>query len=235
MTFKQRLEWLFERKMIMLFLWEKRFLNPLIPKEMKKLNSTKIFNDEKIWSIIDKYIPKYKEHLPTGMYFPVPISKALKEGVHFSSELALRFHYEFIKIDENQTWNLQNKLITGKVLKLFKLNIFYQKETNQYFIEYRSDDRWDKCYLDCEITPMLALSIMNHEDGLKIELNNQKIDTVDLHTFRVDQKERCFVRSKNFGEVMLADAPRFWFFNHLDETGSNFVFNKNFYSLRISK
>ena len=128
MTFKQRIEWLHERKKIMLFLWEKRFLNPLIPEEMKKLNSTEILKDEVIWNIIDQYFPKLESNLPTGMYFPVPISKALKKGKDFSFELALRFHYDFIKIDENQTWSLQKKKISGKVLTLFKLNLYYEKE-----------------------------------------------------------------------------------------------------------
>jgi len=235
MNFKQRLEWLYERKLLMFFLWEKRILNPLIPEDMKKLNSTEILKDEIVLRIIDQYFPEFENNLSTGMYFPVPISIALKEGNYFSSELALQFHYDFINVDENQTWSIKKKRITGKILTLFKLNLFYEKEICRYFIEYWSDSRWDKCYLECKITPMVALSIINNEEGLKIELNNHKIDTIDPHSFRIDNKERCFVKSSNYGEVLLADAPRFWFLNHLDESGSKFFFENKFFSLNITK
>ena len=235
MTLKQRLEWLNERKLIMLFLCEDRYLNPLISSEMEKLISSGILNDVELWDVINKFFPKFETHLPTGMYFPVPICKLIKKGEDFSPKIALKFHYNFIKIDENQIWRLKNNVIKGKILKLFKSNLFFEKETNLYFIEYLSDNQWDKCYLECEITPMLAMNFVNKNSELMIQLNNQKIESIDLHSFRIDHKERCFVRSKNFGEVLLADAPRFWLLDNLDENGSNFVYEGKMFLIKFTK
>ena len=111
MNLKQRLNWLFERKLIMLFLYEKRYLNPLISEEMNKLNSSDLLNDEIIFNVVEKFFPEFEKCLPAGMYFPVPISRSIKEGNDFTTELALKYHYKFIKIDENQRWSLQEKMI----------------------------------------------------------------------------------------------------------------------------
>jgi len=168
------------------------------------------------------------------MYFPVPISRSLSEGGEFSTILAGQFFYDFIRVDDSQKWSLRDKYITGKVLSLFESNLFYEKETNRYYVEYWSDSRWDKCYLECAITPMLGLSVENIPDGLKLELNNHKTDLIDLHSFRIDTKERCFAFSLNHGEVQLADTPRFWLLNQLDETGTQLILNKQLFPLNIS-
>jgi hypothetical protein len=92
-----------------------------------------------------------------------------------------------------------------------------------------SDNRWDKCYLECAITPMLALAIDNVQEELKLQLNNQQTDSIDLNSFRIDSRERCFVHSQNHGEVLLAETPRFWLLDHLNESGSQLVFGKNLF------
>ena len=113
-------------------------------------------------------------------------------------------------------------------------NLFFEKESELYFVEYWSDHRWDKCYLECEITPMRALAIELVQEEFKLQLNNQQTDSLDLDSFRIDKKERCFVLSQTYGEVMLADAPRFWLLNHLDESGSYFVFGDRHFPLTFS-
>jgi len=203
---------------------------------MLKLKSAKIFNNEMIMEIVERILPELEDNLPTGMYFPVPISREMNKGNEFSIELVLRFHYDFIRIDENQNWIFKKNHITGKVLKLFMLNLFYEKSTKLYFIEYWNERQWDKCYLECKISPMLALSIVNNngEQGLKIKLNNQKTDSIYLNSFRIDKKERCFVKSKNYGEILLADTPRFWFLDNINKTGSHFVFKNKEYPLNFT-
>jgi len=101
-TFEQRLGWLYERKLIMLLLWKERFLNPLITEELEKLKSSGLLEDVGIWQVMDEHFPAFESKLPAGMYFPVPISRAIKQGAEFSTELALRFHYDYIQVDENQ-------------------------------------------------------------------------------------------------------------------------------------
>lgn len=72
MTFKQRLAWYSDRKLIMLFLWENRFLNPLIPEQQHKLNNSGLLDDKKILEVLEELFPEFESELPKGMYFPVP-------------------------------------------------------------------------------------------------------------------------------------------------------------------
>ena len=234
MNLEKRLQWFFERKLIMLFLCEERFLNPLIADELLRLKTSGLLEDEQILLVLDEVLPEFITTLPTGMYFPVPISRALKQENDFTSELAMRFHYDFIQVDQHQKWSLREKFISGKVLALFESNLFFEKETELYFVEYWSDNRWDKCYLECEVTPMRALALEQVQEEFKLQLNNQQTDSLDLQSFRIDKKERCFVYSQNYGEVMLADAPRFWLLNHLDDSGSYFVFGEKHFPLTFS-
>ncbi len=231
MTLEHRLEWFFERKLIMFFLWKEHYLNPLIPEELTKLKSSGLLDDKCVRQVMDEFLPEFEAKLPSGMYFPVPISRTIKQGKAFTTELAIKFHYNFIQVDENQKWSLPNKFISGKVLALFESNLFFEKETGLYFVEYWSDTRWDKCYLECAVTPLLALAIDRNHEELKVQLNNQKTDSLDLNSFRIDSAERCFVRTLNYGEVLLADSPRFWFLNNLDESGSHFILGENHFPL----
>ena len=235
MKLEKRLQWFFEHKLIILFLWDERFLNPLIPDDMSRLKTSGLLEDEETLELMENIFPESITQLPTGMYFPVPISRALKQGNDFSTELAMRFHYDFIQIDQHQKWSLRENNINGKVLALFETNLFYEKESKLYFVEYWSDNRWDKCYLECEITPMLALDLELVQEEFKLQFNNQKTDSLELHSFRMDKNERCFVRTQNYGEVLLADAPRFWLLNHLDESGSYFVFGDRHFPLTFSE
>ena len=235
MKLEKRLQWFFERKLIMLFLWEERFLNPFIHDELILLKASGILEDEKTLELMENIFPESITQLSTGMYFPVPISSALKQGNDFSTEIAMRFHYDFIQVDKYQKWSLRKNNINGKVLAFFESNLFYEKESKLYFVEYWSDNRWDKCYLECKTTPMLALALEPVHEGFKVQLNNQKTELLELHSFRMDIKERCFILTKNYGEVMLADAPRFWLLNHLDESGSNFEFGERHFPLVFSE
>jgi len=234
MTFEQRIDWFSERNLIMLFLWKDHFLNPLVPEQLQKLKSSGLLDNKYLLKVLEEYLPELDAELPRGMYFPVPISRSLSEGGKFSTILAGQFFYDFIRVDDSQKWSLRDKYITGKVLSLFESNLFYEKETSRYYVEYWSDSRWDKCYLECVLTPILGLSVESIPGGLKMQLNNHKTDTIDLHSFRIDTKERCFAFSLKHGEVLLADTPRFWLLNQLDETGTQLVLNKQLFPLNIS-
>ena len=234
MTFEQRIDWFSARNLIMLFLWKDHFLNPLVPEQLQKLKSSGLLDNKYLLKVLEEYLPELDAKLPRGMYFPVPISRSLSDGGEFSTILAGQFFYDFIRVDDSQKWSLRDKYITGKVLSLFESNLFYEKETSRYYVEYWSDSRWDKCYLECAITPILGLSVESIPGGLKIQLNNHKTDLIDLHSFRIDSKERCFAFTLNHGEVQLADTPRFWLLNQLDETGTQLILKKQLFPLNIS-
>ena len=233
MTFDQRIGWFSERGMIMMFLWENRFLNPQISEQQQTIKSSGLLG-ETVMKVLEKYFPKFENELPKGMYFPIPISRKIKQGERFSKELALQFHYDFINVDQKQQWSLRNKRITGKVLSLFKSNLYFEELTGRYFVEYWSDARWDKCYLECAITPMLALAIDSVPEGILLQLNNNKSDLIYLNSFRMDKNERCFVQTENFGEVLLADSPRFWLLDHLDDSGTHLIVKEYRVPLKFS-
>ena len=233
MKFEQRIEWLSERGMIMMFLWENRFLNPQISGQQQTIKSSGLLGKTVI-KVLEEYFPKFENELPKGMYFPIPISRKIKQGERFSKEFALMYHYDFINVDQKQQWSLRNKRITGRVLSLFKSNLYFEELTDRYFVEYWSDARWDKCYLECAITPMLALAIYSVSEGIMLQLNNNKSDLIYLNSFRMDKNERCFVQTENFGEVLLADAPRFWLLDHLDDSGTHLIVKENRFNLKLS-
>ena len=184
--------------------------------------------------VLEEFFPKFENELPKGMYFPIPISQKIRQGERFSKDLAEQFHYDFINVDQKQQWSLRNKKITGTVLSLFKSNLYFEELTGRYFVEYRSDARWDKCYLECTITPMLALAINSVSEGIMLQLNNNKLDLIYLNSFRMDKNERCFVQTKNFGEVLLADSPRFWLLDHLDDSGTHLIVKERRVPLKFS-
>ena len=119
-------------------------------------------------------------------------------------------------------------------MSLFKSNLFFEEVTGCYFVEYWSDAHWDKCYLECAITPMLALAIDSVSEGFMLQLNNNKSDFINLNSFRMDKKERCFVESKNFGEVLLSDSPRFWLLDHLDKSGTHLIIKNDRIPIKFS-
>ena len=233
MTFEQRIAWFSERGMIMMFLWENRFLNPQIPEQQQTIKSSGLLGKTEM-KVLEEYFPKFEDELPKGMYFPIPISREIKQGERFSKELAFQYHYDFINVDQKQQWSLRNKRITGKVLFLFKSNLYFEELTGRYFVEYWSDARWDKCYLECTITPMLALAIDSVTEGIMLQLNNNKSDLIYLNSFRMDKNERCFVQTENFGEVLLADSPRFWLLDHLDDSGTHLIVKEDRFPLKFS-
>ena len=233
MTIEHRIAWFSERGMIMMFLWENRFLNPQIYEQQQTIKSSRLLG-KTVMKVLEEYFPKFEDEIPKGMYFPIPISRAIKKGEKFSKELALQFHYDFVNVDQKQQWSLRNKRITGKVLSLFKSNLYFEELIDRYFVEYWSDARWDKCYLECAITPMLALAIDSVSEGIMLQLNNNKSDLIDLNSFRMDKNERCFVQTENFGEVLLADSPRFWLLDHLDDSGTHLIVKEDPFPLKFS-
>ena len=81
---------------------------------------------------------------------------------------------------------------------------------------------------------MLALAIDSTTEGIMLQLNNNKSDLIFLNSFRMDKSERCFVLTENFGEVLLADSPRFWLLDHLDDSGTHLIVKEDRFPLIFS-
>ena len=73
MKFEQRIEWLSERGIIMMFLWKNRFLNPQISEQQQTLKSSGLLG-KTLMKVLEEYFPKFEDEIPKGMYFPIPIS-----------------------------------------------------------------------------------------------------------------------------------------------------------------
>ena len=191
-------------------------MNPLIEEDQRHLQSRGLLGLPEVSELIEGPLLNSDLEPSTGMYFPVPMTRSLERGESFSREMVARFHYEFIRVDDRQQWHLRDKPISGKVLEFFISNLGYEKVTGRHFIEYWSEKRWDKCYLECSLTPMLALSLSYRQGRFRMTLNNGEFDEAVERMLRIDEKERCFLRSLHHGEVLLSDTPRFWLLSHLD-------------------
>ena len=86
--------WFSERGMIMMFLWKNRFLNPQISEQQQTIKSSGLLG-ETTMRVMEDDFPKFYFELPKGMYFPIPISRAINKGETFSQELALKFYYDY--------------------------------------------------------------------------------------------------------------------------------------------
>ena len=213
-----------------IFILDQQLLrNPLIKEDHIQLQTKGLLELSGVSELIKGPLLNADLEPPTGMYFPVPMARAFEREKSLESEIIARFHYDFIRVDDCQQWHLRDKIISGKVLEFFISNLSFESATDRHFIEYWSETRWDKCYLECSLTPMLALSLSFRRGRFSMLLNNGVIDEATAGELRIDEKERCFLRSRQHGEVLLADTPRFWLLSHLDSTGTRVILeNKSF-------
>ena len=203
----------------------KRLLNPLLQKERKQLDLEGLLELPRIREVIEQDLQDPKLNPSTGMYFPAPMARTKQAGEKLNQETIGGFHYDFIVVDHQQQWSLREKNISGRILEFFQSHLDYEKETDRYFVEYFSESRWDKCYLKCTLTPMQALSVHQQDQSFTMYLNNGKEDQTVEAIFLMDARERCYLKSRNHGTVMLADAPRYEILKHLEESGAELVIN----------
>lgn len=217
MSLLERFRWFAAQDQWLLFLHETRFLNPLVAEQFTKLEVSGLLDDPSIRALVETGLAALSPELPAGVYFPAPISRIQASGTALTVETVLQFHYAFIQVDAQQRWSLRGHSIVGRVLQLFQENLGYEPEIQRYFVEYWTEGRWDKCYLACELTPMLALNINLEADPLEVQLVNGKSDAVISDTLRLDAHENCLVRTAQHGDALLADAPRYQLLQHYHE------------------
>ncbi|MEC7213733.1 MAG: hypothetical protein VXW26_04905 [SAR324 cluster bacterium] len=202
-----------------------RLLNPILEKHQEELEKEGFLELPGVDEVIEKDLLRPDLNPPNGMYFPVPIAREKKTGEEPKPEVINRFHYDFIMVNDQQQWSLKNKPISGRILEFFQSHLNYELETGRYFVEYFSESRWDKCYLECDVSPMLALSISFEKHNFKMLLNNGKEDQTKESVLMMDDQERCFLKSQTHGIVLLADAPRYEILKHLDDSDQDLVIN----------
>ena len=127
---------------------------------------------------------------------------------------------------------MQGIRLDQRLKKFLQSHLAYEEELRRYFVEYQVEKRMDKCYLDCETTPMLARQIeIQESDPLLALLNNGKHDYLDPRSFSMDAQENLYCRSSCHGELLLADYPRYRILKHVTEDGNYLHLNHSVFPL----
>ncbi len=228
--FKAAFQLLAEHNTLIFYLWKQQNLNPLIPEQQAVLWESGLLDDPLNQEVLQKLI----EALPTlipATYCPTPIAREMRQGVPFTLALAEKYSYAYIKVNHQQEWFLKGIRLDQKIKKFLQENLFYEALLKRYYIEYQVEQRMDKCYMDCEITPMVARQIAPKPDHLEVCLNNGKIDQVSPPAFQMDDKEFLYCHTSQHGEILLADNPRFFILEKISEDGKLIHLGETVYSL----
>ena len=138
-----------------------------------------------------------------------------RPDVHNAFDDALMsFHYPPITVDAARRWVWKGRPVADRIRRFFIQHICYEPSLGVYFVEYRVNDGWwDKCYLDCVTTPLVAIQVREDAKAgtgeVVADLNNGRTDALDPDSLRLDEQERLFASSAQHGLVEIADTPRF--------------------------
>jgi hypothetical protein len=217
------------REVLLLFLHQQRYLHPLVPHDFQILHEAGVLSEVVREFVLNQLLPL---ELPPGMYFPTPMLR-MGSNSPLAVEQALSFHYAFLDVDSQQRWSLRGRPVLGKVRGLFEENLRFEPETGLYFVEYWTENRWDRCYLRTELTPVRAVRIdWKHRS---LELNTTESVPLELARIRMDAQERCFTASARWPDILLADTPRFQVLSLLEEESGDLVWEGERFRLhRIS-
>ncbi len=190
-----------------------RFRNPLSPADREALVDSAAARDPAVVAVVGEELPERLDRLERGTYFPVPLVRAVAGGRAFDDAL-MSFHYPPVVVDADRRWSWKGGPVADRIRRFFVQHIGFEPALGVWFIEYRVNDGWwDKCYLDCETTPLVAVQLREEggagEEGVVADLNNGRTDTLDPDSLRLDEQERLFASSAGHGLVEIADAPRF--------------------------
>ncbi len=190
-----------------------RFRNPLSSADREALADSEAAGDPAVVAIVAEELPERLDRLERGTYFPVPLARAVAGGRAFDDAL-MSFHYPPIVVDADRRWSWKGQSVAERIRRFFVQHIGYDPALGVWFVEYRVNDGWwDKCYLDCDTTPLVAVQLQqNAEAGtgrVIADLNNGRADSLDPDSLRLDERERLFATSADHGLVEIADAPRF--------------------------
>ncbi len=190
-----------------------RFRNPLSPADREALADSGAARDPAVLAVVAEELPKRVDRLARGTYFPAPLARAVAGGRAFDDAL-MSFHYPPIVVDPDRRWRWKGRPVAERIRRFFVRHIGFEPALGVWFVEYRVNDGWwDKCYLDCATTPVVAVQLREgtgDETGrVFADLNNGLADTLDPDSLRLDERERLFAASADHGLVEIADSPRF--------------------------
>ena len=193
------------------------FHDPLVPEQWEALGREPTLDDLTVRRVVLEELSPRLPLLPRGIYSPVPIARGLEAGQPIETLLD-EFRYEMIRVDAEQRWVWMGRPVAPRIKTFFLENLGWEPAVARWFFEYQvNPEWWDKSYLEAEVTPLVALSVVEDGGSLGATLNSGARDELDLATLRLDDRERLFCQSARFGEVMFADAVRFSLLRHANE------------------
>ena len=197
---------------------EAHFLDPLVPEEFERLHTARVSTD-----VVDVAVRLLEEEIADDatprIYFPVPMARALSGGAGWS-EVVARFRYDMILVDEEQRWSWRGGPVAERTREFFVDHLAWQPAVERWYFEYKIHDGWwDKSYLEAEVTPLRGLRFDegSGEEPLRLVLQDGRRVVCAADSFRLDQRERLFVRSHEMGEVLVSDTERFRILRTADE------------------
>jgi hypothetical protein len=129
-----------------------------------------------------------------------------------------RFHYDLIHVDAEQRWSWRGRPVGERARRFFLEHLGWNERIGRWFFEYRVHDGWwDKSYLDAEVTPLLAIRLEELEGCALAHLASGQGASVDLDSFRLDERERLYCRTAELGEVMFSGTVRFQVISTISE------------------
>ena len=190
-----------------------RFRNPLSSVDRDALADSEAARDPAVVAVVGEELPERLDRLERGTYFPVPLARAVAGGRAFDDAL-MSFHYPPVVVDADRRWSWKGQPVADRIRRFFVRHIGFEPNLGVWFVEYRVNDGWwDKCYLDCATTPLVAVQLREEGGaaggGVVADLSNGQSDRLDPDSLRLDKRERLFASSAGHGLVEIADTPRF--------------------------
>lgn len=200
-------------------LHDDHFLDPLVPQQWQRLRGAAEASAPATVRAASEILPSHLAELRPGIYFPAPLGRDLDRGAAFE-ELLERYHYDLIEVDDDGQWWWRGRRLAQRTHAFFLQHLAWEPAVERYFIEYRVHDHWwDKCYLDCRTTPVVARTLSCEGGEIRLELNTGQSDRADPGSFRLDGRERLLCSSERHGEVALSDWLRFRLLRGLSDDG----------------
>lgn len=197
---------LVEHGSYLFFRHQAHFRNPLVPKEWDMLAADPALDDPQVADVVNDVLVARTPGLAPGIYSPVPIARGLADGGEIEDLLAA-FRYEMIAVDGKQQWIWQGRPVAPRVRSFFLEHTAFEEALGIWYFEYRvNDEWWDKSYFT-GLTPLKVTAL--DEIGLEATLNSGARDPIEPSSFRLDDREKLFVRTRHFGEVLVSDTVRF--------------------------
>ncbi len=159
-----------------------------------------------------------------GSYFPAGWYRALRAAgkdplrTEPDPQSLKPFYADELCVDRQGRWRLGAKPVTGRVLRFFLGNLFYDAPLALYCVRYRVEQLFERCYLHHESPPFRIVAIDLGSSTPQIVLNDGTREPFEPDSLWLDAAEElhCPVKSQRL-PGRFATAPRWEILKTLEE------------------